>query len=359
MRGTVEVGTVKVGTVKVSTVKLSTPKAVTKALGWLAAGLLGLTLAAAPDLSSVPKATLTRLTKGGCCTGTVWSPDSGALLYIDKPPGAAKAAIYGVPAAGISAPGVRFSRIAFYSPDLKYAAIPQGNSPQGNGTVVERLSDQKRWTLPTQGAQLLWGPGEQVAYTVSAQSGNYDRRAGRVYVARLGETPRSVATLYGGSAVAWLNATTLLLSGKASAGVRDRQLFTLDVQSAARRTLASALNFRGVQPSPDGKQVAYSVTFDSVARNGLFVQPTSGGAARRLDWFGSYQWRGNGLLYIPLTLNLPTHTLRLYDLGSGQSRPLLNLGAKVQSDQWQVSPDGQKVAFRRAGDGNIYVTRLP
>ena len=322
-----------------------------KRFGWLAMGLLGLTLAAAP---ATPLAKLTRLTTGGCCTGTVWSPDSGALLYIDRPPGAARAAIYSVPAAGGAAPGVRFSRIAFYSPDLKYAAIPQGNS-----AIVERLADQNRWTLPTQGAQLLWGPGERVAYTVSAQSGNYDRRAGRVYVARLGETPRAVATLYGGSAVAWLDATTLLLSGKASAATRDRQLFTLDVQSGARRTLASALNFRGVQPSPDGKQVAYSVTFDSSARNGLFVQPTSGGEARRLDWFGSYQWRGNGLLYIPLTLNVPTHTLRLYDLGSGQSRPLLNLGAKVQSDQWQVSPDGQKVAFRRAGDGNIYVTRLP
>ena len=323
-----------------------------KRLSLLALGLLGLTLAAAP---AAPPAKLTRLTTGGCCTGTVWSPDSRALLYIDKPPGAARAAIYSVPAAGGAAPGVRFSRIAFSSPDLKYAGVPQGN-----GTVVERLSDQKRWTLPTQGAQLLWGPGEQVAYTVSAQSGNYDRRAGRVYAARLGETPRSVATVYGGGAVAWLDASTLLVSGKASADVRDRQLFTLNVQSGARRVLATALNFRSVQPSPDGRQIAYYVIFDSVDRNGLFVQPTTGGAARRLDWFGPYRWRGPGsLLYIPLTLNVPTHTVRLYDLSSGQSRPLLNLGARVQSGDWQVSPDGQKVAFRRADDGNIYVAQLP
>ena len=328
-----------------------------KWLAWLALGLLGLTLAAAP---AAPLAKLIRLTTGGCCTGTVWSPDSRALLYIDKPPGAARAAIYSVPAAGGAAPDVRFSRIAFYSPDLRYAAIPQSNSPQGNGTLIERLSDQTRWTLPTLGAQLLWGQGEQVAYTVSAQSGNYDRRAGRVYVAKLGETPRSVATLYGGGAVAWLDASTLLMSGKASAGVRDRQLFTLDVQSGARRVLATALNFRSVQPSPDGRRVAYSVTFDSAARNGLFMQPTTGGAARRLSWFGSYQWRGPGsLLYIPLTLNVPAHTVRLYDMSSGQSRPLLNLGAKVQSGDWQVSPDGQKVAFRRADDGNIYVAQLP
>lgn len=56
---------------------------------------------------------------------------------------------------------------------------------------------------------------------------------------------------------------------------------------------------------------------------------------------------------------MPTHTVWQYDLGSGQARPLLNLGAKVQSEQWQASPDGQKVAFRRAGDGNIYVAALP
>ncbi|GAA4012505.1 hypothetical protein GCM10022631_25350 [Deinococcus rubellus] len=328
-----------------------------KRLAWLAAGLLGLTLAATPNLPEpgIPKARLTRITSGGCCTGTVWSPDNQALLYIDKPPGAAKAAIYSVSAAGNAAPSVRFSRIAFYSSDLKYAGIPQGNS-----MVVERLSDRKRWTLPTQGERLLWGPDGQVAYTISAQSGNYDRRVGRVYVTTLGETPRAVATVYGGGAVSWLDASTLLVSGKASALIRDRQLFTLKMQSGARRVLVTALNPRGVQTSPDGKWVAYSVTFDSTGRNGMFVQPTSGGAARKLDWFGSYQWRdAQNLVYIPLTLNVPTHIVRNYDLKSNQSRPLLDLGAKVQSDQWQVSPDGAKVAFRRAGDGNIYVAKLP
>ena len=205
---------------------------------------------------------------------------------------------------------MRFSRVAFYSPDLKYAGIPQGNT-----TVVERLSDGKQWTLPTQGERLLWGPGAQVAYTISAQSGNYDRRIGRVYITTLGKTPRAVATVYGGGAVAWLDASTLLVSGKANALIRDRQLFTLNTQTGARRVLVTALNPRGVQPSPDGKWVAYSVTFDSAGRNGMFVQPTSGGAARKLDWFGSYQWRdAQNLVYIPLTLSVPTHTVRQYDL---------------------------------------------
>ncbi|WP_407569383.1 TolB family protein [Deinococcus altitudinis] len=332
-------------------------RAAATALGLFAAALPGLTLAAAPG---TPQAALTRVTSGGCCTGTVWTPDSRALLYIDRPPGTAKAAMYSVPATGGAAPSVRFSRVAFYSPDLKYAAIPQGNS-----TVVERLSDKKRWILNTQGAQLLWGPQGRVSYTVSAQSGNYDRRVSRVYALTLGEAPRLVATLYGGGAVAWLgNAPpgggTLLLSGKLEAASKDRQLFTVNLQGGARRTLASALNLRGIQPSPDGKWVAYSVAFDSAARDGMFVQPTGGGPARRLNWFGSYQWRGSGsLLYIPLTLNVPTHTVRLYDLGTFQSRPLLNLGTKVQSGDWQASPDGQKVAFRRAGDGNIYVAALP
>ncbi|MGY2893280.1 TolB family protein [Deinococcus sp. UYEF24] len=336
-----------------------------RSLGLLAAGLLGLTPATLAAAPSTPKAALTRVTSGGCCTGTAWTPDSRALLYIDRPPGAAKAAMYSVQAAGGAAPSVRFSRVAFYSPDLKYAAIPQGDS-----TVVERLSDQKRWTLNTQGAQLLWGTDGRVSYTVSAQSGNYDRRVSRVYALTLGTAststastsavPRLVATLYGGGAVAWLNSDTLLLSGKLQAASRDRQLFTLGVQSGEKRTLASALNLRGVQPSPDGRWVAYSVAFDRPERDGMFVQPTAGGPARKLNWFGSYQWRGSGsLLYIPLTLNVPTHTVRLYDLGTGQSRPLLNLGAKVQSGDWQVSPDGQKVAFRRAGDGNIYVAALP
>ncbi|GGR19552.1 hypothetical protein [Deinococcus ruber] len=326
-----------------------------KRLVWLCVGLLGLTGAATPSTPSVPKASLTRLTSGGCCSGTTWSPDSRALLYIDRPPGAAKAAIYSVPAAGSAAPSVRLSRIAFYAPDLTYAGIPKGNT-----MLVERLSDRKQWTLPTQGGQLLWGPGGQVAYTVSAQSGNYDRRIGRVYTTALGNTPRAVSTVYGGGAVAWLDANALLVSGKASALVRNRQLFTLDTRTGVRHVLVTALNLRGVQPSPDGRWVAYAITFDRVDRNGMFVQPTGGGAARKLAWFGSYQWRDAGhLLYIPLTMNAATHIVWQYDLNSNRSRPLLDLGTKVQSDQWQVSPDGAKVAFRRAGDSNLYVAKLP
>jgi len=43
----------------------------------------------------------------------------------------------------------------------------------------------------------------------------------------------------------------------------------------------------------------------------MFVQPIGSGARRTLDWFGSYQWQdAQHLLYIPLKLNVFTHTVR-------------------------------------------------
>ncbi|MFD1732348.1 hypothetical protein ACFSC4_16710 [Deinococcus malanensis] len=180
--------------------------------------------------------------------------------------------IYQVPASG-GAVTRRFSSVAFFSPKLAWAVRPSN----GDNTILERLSDGRRFNLPTRGADVTWTRSEtRLAYTRSDTTGNFDRRLSRVYVADVFGAPRQVATLYGGGVSGWVNDTTLLLSGKAQPGVRDRELFTLDIRNGARRSLGQALSFRGVSLSPDGAWVVYYVAFDSKARNGLWIRPTAG-----------------------------------------------------------------------------------
>jgi hypothetical protein len=105
--------------------------------------------------------------------------------------------------------------------------------------------------------------------------------------------------------------------------------------------------------------VAYYVAFDRPERNGLFVV-SRGGQGQRLDWFGSYRWRdAQRLVYIPLLLGQPTHRLFEYDLQSHTSRLLADLGTQVSHDQWQVSPDGQRLVFLSSRDRNLWVLELP
>lgn len=293
---------------------------------------------------------------GGCCPGAVWTPDSKALLFLDGPPARASTGIYAVPAGGGTVTR-RFSSVAFYSPALKWAVRPGS----GDATTLERLADNRRFTLPTRGADVVWNRAEtKVAYARSATTGNFDRRVTQIYVADVFGAPKSVATVYGGGPSAWLSDRLLLVSGKTTAGARDRALFTLDVQTGARRTLRTALGFRGVQVSPDGQQVVYTVSFDSQARNGLWLQSTAGTAPRRLPDFGAYLWRdARRLLLIPLRTDGSPHVLRQLNLQSNAWTTLGDLGDQVRQADWRVSPDGTRLSYLSARDGNVRVLRLP
>ncbi|WP_221088311.1 TolB-like translocation protein [Deinococcus aquaedulcis] len=293
---------------------------------------------------------------GECCPGVVWTPDSRALLFLDGPPARGRTAIYQVSAGGGTVTQ-RFSSVAFFSPALKWAVRPGG----GEATTLERLADGRRFTLPTRGADVTWNRAEtRVAYTRSDTTGNFDRRASRVFVADVFSAPRQVATLYGGGVSAWLSDATLLLSGKPTPQARDRELFTLDIRSGARRVLRQALNLRAVTVSPDGRFVAYTIAFDSAARNGLWVQATAGGTPRELNDYGSYRWRDGGrLLLIPLNAAGGPHVLRQYTVQTGAWATLGDLGDQVRQSDWGVSPDGAQLNFLSAKDGNVRVVRLP
>ena len=250
----------------------------------------------------------------------------------------------------------RFSSIFFPSPKLQWAVRP-GN-PQ---TVLERLTDGRSFTLPTAGADVQWSPAEQqVAYTRSDTSGNFDRRASRVFTAPVFGAPKQVATLYGGGVSGWLDEQRLLLNGKMVPGTRDRQLWTQDIVSGKKVNLGSALNFRGLSANPDGTWVAYYVAFDSASRNGMFVQNTASGARRKLSEFGSYRWRdADSLVFIPLNEANQAHVLREYIVSKNAWRTLGSLSDQVRQGDWNISPDGEKLSYLSAKDGNVRVLPLP
>lgn len=293
---------------------------------------------------------------GECCPGTVWTPDSGGLLFLDGPPARASTGFYQVAATGGEVTR-RFSSIAYFSPKLRWAVRPGA----GEATVLERLADGKRFTLPTFGADVTWNDAEtRLAYTRSDTSGNYDRRATRVFVADVFGAPRTVATLYGGGVSGWIDDDTLLLSGKSAPGNRDRDLFTLNIRSGAKKTLRTALGFRGISLSPDGARVLYTVSFDSAARNGLWLQSTGGGTPSEINDYGSYRWRDAGrFVLIPLKLDGSAHVLRQYDVKANAWKTLGDLGDQVRQGDWNISPNGRRLNFLSAKDGNVRVLTLP
>jgi Tol biopolymer transport system component len=108
---------------------------------------------------------------------------------------------------------------------------------------------------------------------------------------------------------------------------------------------------RGLALSPDKRHLVYYVRFEPDAeKNGVWLldlqAPTQ--AAQKLPFFGTYRWRDDQrLICVPLDPDAAWHDFYEYNIRTGQSRPLFPDGTNltIANNDWQVSPDGSKIAL--------------
>lgn len=335
------------------------------------------TATATPTATSTPSPTPTpepraiQLTSGGCCTQPFWSPDGRQVRFIDKPAADAPSGIYGVYVdAPLEAPVLVSERVE-HSTALPDYRIETG----GDATVIVRLSDGERWTVPAGGRNVLLSPGRtRIAWSVSNEDLEPERRVAAVWVANLdGSEARKVATLPRGGVSGWIGEDALLVTGRDDLNAREQRLSSLSIANGATVELARAERLRSAVLSPSGEWIAYYVTFDADPdRNGLWLARTDGSRSFLLDrrLFGAYQWRGcpggckpgdDRLLLIPMIPNAASH--ELWELGpdTEQARRVINpaiIPFKVANGDWRVAPDGRHIAYVASSDRNIWAIAL-
>lgn len=316
-----------------------------------------------PTITPTPQPQLIQLTTDGCCVNPGWSPDSKQVLFIDKPTADVDVGFYAIDVTGNDRTPKYAGRVGLYSPDRSLAAFAEGSR-----TVVERLSSGESWIMPNNGQAVEFSSNNRrVAWEREAISGPYDQRQNEIFVADYtGENAERVTRVYGGGLVSWLpNSNRLMFSGRPSLDTRDRTLSVIDLDNNTVADLVTAERISGISPSNGGTWVAYFISFnEDDTRNGIWVQPTDGGEARRLDQWGAYQWRDDAhLLMIPMRADAQKpFDLWEIDAATGQSRQLTD-GAitplTILNGDWRVSPDGQSVAFVSSVDRNVWVLKLP
>ena len=305
-----------------------------------------------------PAGTSVRISRPGCCANAQWTPDGTQLRVLDQPAGGATG-LYRLPADG-SAPGGVFERAtALVSPDGAYALEPLGPS----SAVARRLADGARATVPTGGGGASWSPGGQLAWATYGKASRDDWIPLTVFVTSpfsAGATPQRLPTVYGGRLIGWLDAATVLLTGRLARDDAQRAVLKIDVRSRKMQVLARGMWLSGVRASPDGRRVVYRVTLDTPGRNGMFVVDTATAAVAPLALFGSARWQDpDHLLLIPFEPGQASQRLVQLDVVSGGVAALLSLQDKVTQDDWQVSPDGQRVVYLSQGDRALHVLTLP
>lgn len=299
----------------------------------------------------------TPLTSGGCCVQPFFSPNSGEVWFIDKPPGQ-PAGVWGVPLTGGPARLVT-QQLGAFSPDMQWVAYPQNGS-----TWVNDLTTGARWRLTAAaGRAVIFSPDKaQAAWQVASSSLNFDRRLVEFWVgAAQGETARKVGQLVAGGLAGWLNdGHSLIVTGRESLDT-EPLIGLLDTRTDTLTPLLRQGNVRGLTLSPDGAWLAYQVAFSGqTERDGLWLAPVDASTPpTRLTLFGAYRWRdANRLLVIPLQPGQPLQVWQV-TAPSASARPLTYAPLPIAQGDWTVSPDGAWLAFVSAQDRNIYVLRLP
>ncbi|MFQ5460597.1 MAG: hypothetical protein ACE5EL_07365 [Anaerolineae bacterium] len=305
-----------------------------------------------------------RLTEGGCCAQAWWTDDSGAVLFLDRPPGVATSGIYQVALWPPGAPALPADLTLTRGAGAARFTIRSA----GDGSVVEDHKTGNEWPVATAGhPALVSSDGRAVVWwEARGDSGHYDA-AVRVFAASVrGGQTRELVTLWGARVVGILpEGRRVVVTGRP---VRDRPDFvlaTIDVESGRLTQIAKGAWLSDAVISPSGEWVAYVVSLDSrnSDANGVWLASTAGAAPQRLPFEGAYRWRdGSRLAFMPLDMAAATDSVWEYDATSGRVERLVGSGeieVRVANNDWSVAPDGRHLMYRSASDMNLWVIRLP
>ena len=308
-----------------------------------------------------------QLTVGDCCSQFYWSDDASQVRFIDQPYEAQPVGVWGVQVDQAQPePQLVNDRLGIYSPDGLYVAYPD---PGKGVAVVERLADGTQWEIDTQEHDLRFRPDSQhVMWTVFDEEAPSDNREETIWLANVdGSNVRQLLRAMRVNMVSWLSAEDMLMSRRIPGG-SDQELYIHSITSGQQTLIGQFPRMRSVLFSPDGHYMVYYVTFEPDGnKNGVWLLDLQNIelAAQKLPFFGTYRWRDNErLVYIPYEAEATQHNFFEYNISSQEVRPLFPQGTNlvITNNEWQVSPDGRRIALLAAKDAaldGIWLLDLP
>lgn len=307
-----------------------------------------------------------QLTTPGCCHGAWWAPDGSRLLFVDRPPGAPGAALYGV---SVWPPGAAAEVV-----DAKVAQAGGTERlrlrPEGAYTFVRDLETGEEWPLPTGGNPVRVAPDASRVVWWDAHGG----RQGVDGLIRItasdiyGQDPQVVSALWGATVVGFLpDSRNVIALGRP---IKERALYALvalDLETGGMRELSRGEWLSDALISPDGRWVAYMTSLDRrhPERNGVWVVPvdaTGPDEALKLGEDGAFRWRApDQLVYVPMRPGEAQHEVWAFDPKSGASSKLVGqeAGLRIAGNDWTISPEGASMAWVDESDRALWILDLP
>ena len=307
-----------------------------------------------------------QLTTGECCVRPFWSPDGREVWFLERPAVDAVAAIWGVDVTG-GEPGLVTDLLGILSPDARLVAYPSSDGI----TYIQSIDDEERWVVPSGGRPINFSPdGKRIGWQlVSSRNSSYYKRGFELWRADIdGSNAQNVITVTGGGIVGWFPDSSRWLVQSSDVSDQSYTLTVLDLGSQESLEIARAPRLWAPSLSPEGNWVAFQVTASGDAeRDGLWVVRSDGSAMRKLEVYGSYQWRSEGrLAVVPLESSAQSdnqsHRLLEVDVGTGVVSQLTDptqLSFRIANNDWAMAPEGDQFVYVSAEDRNLWVIQLP
>ncbi|MEO0564425.1 MAG: M23 family metallopeptidase, partial [Chloroflexota bacterium] len=312
----------------------------------------------APPLSPDNTFFARRLTENGCCALPIWDAGDGDTFYVmDGAPGAVASVFQWSVTNPSGGTLMRPAPLPYQSPHGVYDIEPFVNNTAKIRTSDYEATINTGGRIPTMNptnTNLLWAdssdvvvPGQQRPTTTIFVSGTDGADTREIFAAP-------------GADAQWLDDTRVLLSIRNER--RETSLFVYDLPSGSTLNLGAFRELRGLSVSPGGRYVTFYLSWqDDLTRNGVHLIDTQSDAPAStvLPWFGAWRWRDTDTLYyIPFEPDAPFHTLRHYNVTTGDDFVLATPATTpfiVANGYWEVSADGTRILFQDALDKNIYV----
>lgn len=310
------------------------------------------------DLAPLPEGATAQLRQfafEGCCYGAWWHPTEANRLYTIDGTDNQRAVIF------------EWLTDSPPTPTLIGQAPPPYLSPDGlyelryadNLTIIRRLSDSAEWSVDTGGSPAaLSADNSRLMWMIGRDEG-IGEQATEIYVSAAdGTNAQVIASVPNGSAQ-WLDASRLLIAR------RDRITTTLgvyDTTDGSSFVLGSWNWLRNLTISHGGGRLMFYLVYEPESAGMYTIETQPGASALKLPWFGSWRWRGgDDVFYLPLDTNSAFHTLRYFNLVTGEDRALTNPAVSpfiVANGEWSVSPDGSQIAFMNPNDLRLWLIEV-
>ena len=300
------------------------------------------------DPTTVPQPSARPLTEPGCCARPWWSEDGSQILFVDDPPGEEPLGVYAVSVEG-------------GDPQLASASVSEAaflsTNPSGSVSVIDLPDAARNARISLKGDRVAWTEGR-------TEPVNLDLRRRSIWVSQAqGGTPGRLLTIIGGDLIGWAgDGLALILSGRLSEG-GPSGVWRVPLDGGPPLLLAPGARPRSAVLSPSAGWVAFYLAFEEdPSRDGVWFVRTSGEGGRSLSGLASYRWGREGqLLLVPYEGGVSGLSLLEIDAATGETKLLIDGSAfpgGIASNDWTVSPHGDRIVYRSAEDGSLWVVSL-